>query len=59
MLVLYDRSCPWGELDMLAVRQAMIDLQIAPRDRRLARRCLIAMHRLIKQHQPQRTPDAH
>lgn len=55
LLALHDRCCPWGELIMSAVPQAMDDLEIAPADRRLARRCLISIHRAIKNHQRQQT----
>ena len=55
LLALHDRCCPWGDLVMSAVPQAMDDLEIAPADRRLARRCLIGIHRTIKQYHQQRT----
>jgi len=54
MISLHDRVCPWGELIMDAVPQAMEDLEISPADRRIARRCLIVIHRLIKKHQQQK-----
>lgn len=53
LLALYDRVCPWGDLIMSDVPQAMDDLEIVPADRRLARRCLVGIHRTIKQHQQQ------
>jgi len=57
VLALHDRCCPWGELILAAVPQAMDDLEIAPSDRRLARRCLVGIHRTIKHHhQPQQDP---
>ena len=55
LLALYDRCCPWGELNTNAIPQAMEDLEIAPADRRLARRCLVSIHRTIKHHQQQQT----
>ena len=55
LLALHDRCCPWGELLMGAVPQAMIDMEIAPGDRRLARSCLLSIHRAIKHHQHQQT----
>lgn len=55
LLALHDRCCPWGDLLMSAVPQALADLEIAPVDRRLARRCLLSLHRAIKHHQHQQT----
>lgn len=55
LLAVHDRCCPWGELDTKAVAQAMDDLAIAPADRRLARRCLLSIHRTIKHYHQQRT----
>ncbi|KJR98791.1 MAG: hypothetical protein VR65_20025 [Desulfobulbaceae bacterium BRH_c16a] len=58
LLALHDRVCPWGELIMSAVPQAMDDLEIAPGDRRLARRCLVSIHRTIKHYHQQRPATA-
>jgi hypothetical protein len=58
LLALHDRCCPWGELIMSAVPQAMDDLDIAPGDRRLARRCLVSIHRTIKHYHQQRPATA-
>jgi len=54
LLALHDRCCPWGDLIMTAVPQAMNDLEIGLADRRLARRCLVEIHRTKKLYHQQR-----
>jgi hypothetical protein len=48
-MALYERTCPWGELDYMAVQDACNDLEIPNHKRRLMRRILPAIHREIKQ----------
>jgi hypothetical protein len=59
LLALHDRVCPWGDMVMSAVAQAMDDLEIKPSDRRLARRCLVSIHRTMKHHQKQQSAGNH
>lgn len=45
---LYERSCPWGELDYMALNAALNDLKIPMHKRRMMRRILPAIHHEIK-----------
>ncbi|MBM9605970.1 hypothetical protein [Desulfopila inferna] len=47
-LQLYDRACIWGELDHDAINQALKDVAIPSFHYRKYRRCVIALHRLMR-----------
>lgn len=53
-MALYERVCPWGELNYTALNDALNDLQIPKTKHRLMRGLLPAIHREIKNQQHQR-----
>lgn len=57
-MALYERACPWGEIDYMAVKDALNDLEIPRHKRRLMRRVLPAIHREIKKAAQQQASQA-
>jgi hypothetical protein len=51
LFVIYDRVCPWGELDYSSFKTAFNDLEIVIFKHRMMRRNLVAIHREIKKQQ--------
>lgn len=54
LFVIYDRVCPWGELDYNSFKTAFNDLQIPIFKHRMMRRNLVAIHREIKKQQQEK-----
>ncbi|MDO9069321.1 MAG: hypothetical protein Q7W05_12790 [Deltaproteobacteria bacterium] len=56
-MALYERSCPCGDLDYMALNTALNDLEIPMHKRRLMRRIIPAIHREIKDYHRPKTED--
>jgi hypothetical protein len=56
LLQLYDRCCLWGDLDTSLIEKQMDDIRIAGRDRRLARKAIVTMHRTVKEFYKEQAP---
>lgn len=57
IIAAYNYAAIWGELDHASITQALNDAQVSPGNRRLFRRCMIAMHRQIKEHYARQQED--